>query len=743
MVSPYIKFGILFVVTFSLMLLGIFFLNINSYDKNEVFHFYESKIEPVSTEKPSYVYFDDNIDSLDFLYTLFFIKKSGVKAIVIEEGFNKIKDNLYIENVNSFIAAEDGVFSMMNVSGGKGLKISRYNYHNNQFMMNNFLYFPVKSNFKYSNYQADIVFNNRLDIPPERKGVVSTKEAILNGENTDIFYKFDNKYLFTLPFLIYIHQNNYKVKDLVPSSNYFSVNNSKIYFDDKGMSTFYPVKQDEVEPLVKTFSEWGSFIDIRQTLIEGLIDSGIYTVESSGESEESEENSIELLYKDYVEQEKLIESVYNLDMQEYDLDSSTSEYYKEMTSQWISFRNSQVKEIEKRPVFILHNQDSKPLIAYEKSMSLFNNSSTLKKFYLDYLFIMIVLFLLIISVLAFYLPDLISIAVLVGGAALIFGVQFLSRNFLQLSFPTFMMFIVLIIGVIYGLLMKFIYIVFWKAEISDIYRFSVNGDFLTKAISLLRKKKWDFELHNFLATFMTVDISSFLDEEGGESEIEMLSRKNLELIDIVKKDYGVVNIINPTNFISYYGNPPIVVNHAVQAVESAITIVQKETEGSNRLSQVSIAIHSKYEWFKFVSHGNERYYSNFGSSATITSGMIKVSKKFMAPIVITDNVYKLTERKYKVRLLDRVRFKGITKSIRLLQVFYCEEGISSLEKIADYYHAGLKLFESKRWEEASYYFMQCLKLKEDDQASLIYLERCKEFLYVPPKEEWDVVYEID
>ena len=120
--------------------------------------------------------------------------------------------------------------------------------------------------------------------------------------------------------------------------------------------------------------------------------------------------------------------------------------------------------------------------------------------------------------------------------------------------------------------------------------------------------------------------------------------------------------------------------------------------------------------------------------------MIQYAKMFNITLIISETVFKLSNFKLPVRMLDRVRIEGIKGSIRLFELL-TEEKYSGNKEFYNYFHAGLKLYENKKWKEAGAYFRQCLKIDNEDIPSKKYLERCKN-LTGKNIENWNPIYEV-
>ena len=293
-----------------------------------------------------------------------------------------------------------------------------------------------------------------------------------------------------------------------------------------------------------------------------------------------------------------------------------------------------------------------------------------------------------------------------------------------------------------GLLLRVFNYKIWIKEVKSIFKGSVSKKYAKEIANYWKNKKWSLESKAYLCTFVHIDTSTFLQKDITEDEVEVIGNKNSEIETIIKNNCGIRNNFNPAEILCYFGNPAIYKNHAQKAIKTAYSLNKIPITINSQNVNLRIAIHSKQEWFKYIKKDNQKCYTYFGNSINILSSMIQYAKKFNILIIISDTVYKLCSLKIPVRMLDRIRIPYINETIRLFELLtntQYKEGY----KFYDYFHAGLKLFEKQKWNEAAAYFRQCLKINDDDTPSKIYLKRCKDFANISPKKEWDGVYEID
>ena len=63
-----------------------------------------------------------------------------------------------------------------------------------------------------------------------------------------------------------------------------------------------------------------------------------------------------------------------------------------------------------------------------------------------------------------------------------------------------------------------------------------------------------------------------------------------------------------------------------------------------------------------------------------------------------------------------------------------------MNQVLALYNDGLKLYKSRKWQEALDKFKKALEIKPNDGPSKLYIERCEHFLENPPPGDWDGVF---
>jgi class 3 adenylate cyclase/CheY-like chemotaxis protein len=127
-------------------------------------------------------------------------------------------------------------------------------------------------------------------------------------------------------------------------------------------------------------------------------------------------------------------------------------------------------------------------------------------------------------------------------------------------------------------------------------------------------------------------------------------------------------------------------------------------------------------------------YTVIGDTVNVTSRLESLNKQYGTNIIITDSVQKTLDQNFSARLLDHVKVKGKSKSVKI----YSVESFADSFPV-DYiknYQKGLDAYMIGGWQLAITYFEKALKSVPDDCAAKLLRDRCYQFIENPPK-MWD------
>ena len=322
-----------------------------------------------------------------------------------------------------------------------------------------------------------------------------------------------------------------------------------------------------------------------------------------------------------------------------------------------------------------------------------------------------------------------------------FLLYFFTANFWNLNYPLAGCIFLALTGFICAIVTLFCRDKLWQIKVFKIFRYSASIQLQKNIAHRIAKNELELSSKKIKTAFIQCEISN-LHSNNKDSE-EYLIHKN-EISENVENIIRKNNAVNCSHLCGYYSE--LFSDNQTADIFNTITQLNQRAFGRN----LTIALHYNDEYFSNTKHAYDEKksfeeYKPLGESLLVTNKMLKNAKKFNAKIIISENMMKVliaSGQNIHIRQLDKVKIKNSTFCQRLFEVIP-EEDFKQKKQIIEYFHCGQKLFEQRKWKEASEYFSRCLKIDKTDMSAAIYLQRCRNFISSSPKEDWNGVYEID
>lgn len=220
--------------------------------------------------------------------------------------------------------------------------------------------------------------------------------------------------------------------------------------------------------------------------------------------------------------------------------------------------------------------------------------------------------------------------------------------------------------------------------------------------------------------------------------IEYLNRYMDPMSKIIIKHNGTIDKYIGDAIMAYWNAPLDIVNHADEALHSAIEQLyelkklNQELQNQN-LPPISIGIGLNSGEVIVGEMGStlRSDYTVIGDTINLGSRVESLCKFYGSQIIITEFTKELLKDNYIFRFLDLVRVKGKYSAIKIYEV------LLEPHKDLDAYHKAIEFYYNSHFTQA----LDILKtLDKEIKAHKIYIERCEEFIQTPPQ-DYDGVYE--
>lgn len=249
----------------------------------------------------------------------------------------------------------------------------------------------------------------------------------------------------------------------------------------------------------------------------------------------------------------------------------------------------------------------------------------------------------------------------------------------------------------------------------------------------------------------------FTDVAGFTSISEELTPRNLvallneyltEMSEVIHKHNGIIDKFEGDAIMAEFGVPVAFPDHAKAACRAAVEMQQKLRtlrthwikEGKPPLS-ARAGINTGEVIVGNMGSRRLFDYTVIGDHVNLGARLEGANKVYNTKIMISEFTYNELDDEFFTRPLDLIRVKGKQKPIAVYELIGTKDTPykENYLKMLEYYHKGYEAYRQRKWDDAIQLFDNCKGLVPKDYPSQIYFERCIDFKYNSPPEDWDGV----
>ncbi len=296
-----------------------------------------------------------------------------------------------------------------------------------------------------------------------------------------------------------------------------------------------------------------------------------------------------------------------------------------------------------------------------------------------------------------------------------------------------------------------------KAMIKSMFSQYLNPELVNELINNPEKLRLGGIRKNMTVLFS--DLANFTTiSERTEPEIlvEMLNQYFDEMTEIIFECGGTLDKFEGDAIMAFWNAPLDDDKHHFNACLSAIKMKKKVEEMRKNWKamlgfdfSIRIGINSG-EMIVGNMGGKKKFdYTVMGDNVNLAARLESINKIYGTDIVISEFCYEYVKNEFLCRELDLILVKGKTIPVKIYQILdlksnpiiYNSEEVKSLELMIKYFAKGLAHYRAKEFLRAIEEFEKVYLIDPDDQPTKVFIERCFEYLNVPPPEDWNGVFE--
>ena len=251
----------------------------------------------------------------------------------------------------------------------------------------------------------------------------------------------------------------------------------------------------------------------------------------------------------------------------------------------------------------------------------------------------------------------------------------------------------------------------------------------------------------------------FTDVQGFTSIAEVLSPEQLvELLnyylstmsDVILDNEGTIDKYEGDAIMAFFGAPLELPDHALRACLTAILMRRLEDGINKHVKDNNLSPSPLYT--RFGINSGDMVVGNMGTQKkmnyTIVSNAVNlaarlegINKQYNTRVLASQETINQTQGRLLTRRLDRIRVVGINEPVQIYEVLETKSDASAaMQEMVQVFHKAIELFEAHNWKDAKNVFNKVLELRPGDGPSLLYIDRCRQYLGKKPASDWDGVY---
>lgn len=243
------------------------------------------------------------------------------------------------------------------------------------------------------------------------------------------------------------------------------------------------------------------------------------------------------------------------------------------------------------------------------------------------------------------------------------------------------------------------------------------------------------------------DFTSISEKMKPDEIVESLNQYFGRMVKIIMERGGLVDKYIGDAIMAYFGAPEKHEDDAMQSVMAGLEMIDALEEFNTwQKSKGRLPWHTgigiNYGGVTVGNIGSEQKmdYTVIGDMVNLASRLEGLTKRYHAPLIVSQTVQKRIGDAARCRLLDKVAVKGRSIASGIYEVR--RKLTDREEKAWKKHEEALAFYYERKFAEASGAFREVLSLLPQDHCAQLFLSRCTAFTRSPPPAGWTGVEEL-
>lgn len=267
----------------------------------------------------------------------------------------------------------------------------------------------------------------------------------------------------------------------------------------------------------------------------------------------------------------------------------------------------------------------------------------------------------------------------------------------------------------------------------------------TQSASLLSGEK-----RNVAVIFSDIRSFTVISENNTPEDVVAFLNSFFEVMgNAIQKHGGTIDKFIGDAILAVFGAPKSYENNAERAVLAALEMFSSLSlldTSSLKLPpeglDIGIGIHEGDVIVGNIGSKDKFDYTVIGDSVNLASRLEGLTKHYRSHIIVSQSIREKLSDTIIFRELDSVRVKGKEIPTTIYKLENIRKKIFSDDALK-HYNKALSMYKIKNWDTAIEYFNRVLSEIPDDDVSIMYIDRCRDFKVSPPPENWDGTRDLD